>query len=243
MIPDLRLAIHLQSLDQRIAELEHEIAALPKHIAEIERQLDQHLRRLEADRSALSGNQKERKKLEGDVQVQEQKISKLKDQMLDAKTNEQYRAFMKEIEYCEAEVRKAEDRILDMMGESEPLEKNVKAAEVALKAEQAQVDGEKREVEQRTGEDKKALEVLQAERKSVVEGITPGVYADYQRIRKARGGIAVAEAVDGRCSCCHMALRLQYYQDLKKNDQVMPCESCRRILYYTPPVELEALTS
>ena len=243
MHPDLTLVVRLQVIDNRITELEQEISALPKHVREIERKLDSHKRKLEADRAALTANQSDRKRFEQEVQVHQQKISKLKDQMLDAKTNEQYRAFMKEIEYCEAEVRKAEDRILDMMGESEPLEKNVKAAEVALKAEQAQVDGEKREVEQRTGEDKKALEVLQAERRSVVEGITPGVYADYQRIRKARGGIAVAEAVDGRCSCCHMALRLQYYQDLKKNDQVMPCESCRRILYYTPPVELEAFTS
>jgi hypothetical protein len=243
MHPDLTLVVRLQVIDNRITELEQEISALPKHVREIERKLDSHKRKLEADRAALTANQSDRKRFEQEVQVHQQKISKLKDQMLDAKTNEQYRAFMKEIEYCEAEVRKAEDRILDMMGESEPLEKNVKAAEVALKAEQAQVDGEKREVEQRTGEDKKALEVLQAERKSVVEGITPGVYADYQRIRKARGGIAVAEAVDGRCSCCHMALRLQYYQDLKKNDQVMPCESCRRILYCTPPVELEAVTS
>ena len=130
MIPDLLLAIHLQSLDQGIAELEREIAALPKHIAEIERQLDQHLRRLEADRSALSGNQKERKKLESDVQLEEQKISKLKDQMLQAKTNEVYRAFQHEIEFCEKEIRKFEDRILDLMSESEALEKNVRAAEV-----------------------------------------------------------------------------------------------------------------
>lgn len=243
MHPDLTLVVRLQVIDNRITELEQEISALPKHVREIEKKLDSHKRKLEADRAALTANQSDRKRFEQEVQVHQQKISKLKDQMLDAKTNEQYRAFMKEIEYCEAEVRKAEDRILDLMGESEPLEKNVKAAEIALKAEQAQVDGEKREAEQRTGEDKKALEVLQTERKSVVEGVTPGVYADYQRIRKARGGIAVAEAVDGHCSCCHMALRLQYYQDLKKNDQVMPCESCRRILYCTPPVELEAVTS
>ena len=38
----------------------------------------------------LAANQKERKKCESDIPVQEQKISKLKDQMLSAKTNEQY---------------------------------------------------------------------------------------------------------------------------------------------------------
>jgi len=45
----------------------------------------------------------------------EQKISKLKGQMVEAKTNEQYRAFQSEIDFCQAEIRKLEDRILDLM--------------------------------------------------------------------------------------------------------------------------------
>ena len=105
---------------------------MPVHIAEIEKKLVSHERKLEADRAALSANQKERKKCEGDIQMQEQKISKLKDQMLQAKTNDQYRAFQNEIDFCQNEIRKFEDRILELMGESEPLDKNVKAAEVAL---------------------------------------------------------------------------------------------------------------
>src|ERR1041384_728435 len=143
MLPDLKLAIRLQEIDKRLAELVREIAALPKHIAEIEKRLGSHERKLEADRAALTGNQKERKKCEGDIQIQEQKITKLKDQMLQAKTNDVYRAFQNEIEFCQKEIRKAEDRILELMGESEPLDKNVKAAEVSLKGEKAQVEAEK----------------------------------------------------------------------------------------------------
>ena len=137
------MAIRLQEIDNRLGDLAREIATLPKHIAEIEKKLTSHERKLEADRAALSANQKERKKCEGDIQMQEQKISKLKDQMLQAKTNEQYRAFQNEIDFCQKEIRKSEDRILELMGESEPLEKNVKAAEVSLKAERTQVESEK----------------------------------------------------------------------------------------------------
>src|SRR2546428_11934644 len=122
MHPDNHLVIQLQSLDQQITVLEKEVAALPKHIAVIEKTLESHQRRLEADRAALTANQKDRKKLEGDIQMHEQKISKLKDQMLGAKTNEQYKAFQHEIEYLEKEIRTAEDRILELMSESEPLD-------------------------------------------------------------------------------------------------------------------------
>src|ERR1700682_4402173 len=150
MHPDTRLVSQLPAIDLRMAELEKEVAALPKHIAVIEKTLESHQRRLEADRAALTANQKDRKKLEGDVQIHQQKISKLKDQMLGAKTNEQYRAFQHEIEYIEKEIRTAEDRILEVLTESEPLDVNVKKADVALKEEKQLVDAEKVKARDRT---------------------------------------------------------------------------------------------
>src|SRR5258706_15288561 len=242
MLPDIERVVRLQDLDSRAAELSREISALPKHVAEIETKLDSHQRKLEADRAALVANQKERKRLEGEIQLQEQKISKLKDQTLSAKTNEQYRAFQHEIEFCEKEIRQAEDRILELMGESEPLERNVKTAEGALKQEKAQVEGEKQEARERTAGDQRELDQLQAERKSIATQISPAVLSAYERVRKLRHGIALAEAVDGRCSQCHMSLRLQFFQDLKRGEQVMHCESCNRILYYNPPESFEHLT-
>src|SRR5215472_11541371 len=113
MHPDTHLVIQLQNIDQKMAALEKEVAALPRHIAAIEKTLDSHIRRLDADKAAQSANQKDRKKLEGDIQMHEQKISKLKDQMLGAKNNEQYRAFQHEIDFIQKEISKAEDRILE----------------------------------------------------------------------------------------------------------------------------------
>src|ERR1039458_7963241 len=114
MLPDLKLVIRLQEIDYRLSALSKEISALPKHIAEIEKKLVAHERKLDADRAALAANQKERKKCETDIQAQDQKISKLKDQTLSAKTNDQYRAFQNEIEYCQKEIRRLEDRILHL---------------------------------------------------------------------------------------------------------------------------------
>ncbi len=241
MLPDLKLVIRLQEIDNRLADLAREITALPKHIAEIEKKLVSHERKLEADRAALAANQKERKQCEGEIQVQEQKISKLKDQMLQAKTNEQYRAFQNEIDFCQKEIRKLEDRILELMGESEPLDVNVKAADVALKAEKAQVALESEQARARTADDEKASRELGKERAEIVSAVTPAVYQRYTRVCRARKGIGIAEALDGRCNACHLAMRPQFFQDLKRGTEVMACESCLRILYYNPPVSVEDL--
>lgn len=239
MTGEMEQVTRLQSLDLRIGELEREIATLPKHIAQIEKALDSHNRRLEADRAALTANQKERKRLEDDAKVEAQKISKLKEQMLSAKTNEQYRAFQHEIEFCEQSIRKSEDRILDLMSEAEPLDGNVKKAEAALKDEKQQVEAEKARARERTAADQKQLEQQQTERKTLVAAIKPPTYSTYERIRRKWHGSAVAEVVEGRCSSCQIMLRPQFFQDLRHSEHLMQCESCGRILFYNPPVSFE----
>lgn len=239
MHPDVRLVIQLQDFDQKIAALEKEVAQLPRHIAAIERALDSHQRKLEADKAALAANQKDRKKLEGDIEVQQQKISKLRDQMLGAKTNEQYRAFQHEIEYAENEIRKAEDRILELMGESEPLSVNVKNAEAALKQEQQQVEAEKKQARERTAADQAELQKVRAQRKEALAKLPRATTTAYERIRRKWHGTVVAEAVDGHCSACQIVLRPQFLQDLRRGEALMFCESCGRMLYYNPPVSFE----
>lgn len=241
MLDDIKHAIRLQNLDDRIAVLTREIADLPKHVAAIEKKLDGHQKRLDADRAALVANQKERKRLEDEIKAQDQKISKLKGQMMDAKNNEQYHAFQHEIAFCQTEIGRHEDKILELMGESEPLEKNVKAAELDLAKEKKDVDAEKAVAVKRTAADKQEIATLMAERGTIVPLMTPKVASEYERIRKGRAGVAIAEAVNGRCSKCHITLRPQFVQELKKGDAIMVCESCKRMLFYNPPQSFEDL--
>lgn len=236
----MEAVVRLQSLDGRASELRKEIDALPRHVAEIERKLDAHIRQLEADRAALAANQKQRKLLEDDVKVQEQKISKLRDQMLQAKTNEQYRAFQNEISYCGTAIRKAEDQILDLMAAAEPLEKAVKESEKSLAEEKKSVEAEKEHARKRTAEDQEALAKVLNERKRLAETLDERLLAQYERSKKRWGGTAISDATSGRCAECQILLRPQHYQDLKRGEKILTCESCGRILYYNPPVDIAA---
>ncbi len=241
MHSDAKAAIRLQEVDNQAAELSKQVSALPKHIAEIEKKLAGHERRVEVDKAALVANAKERKRLEGEIQIQQQKISKLREQMLSAKNNDQYKSFQYEVDYCVGEVRKHEDRILELMSESEPLDKNVKVAEQALSEEKKHVETEKAQARQKTAVDEKKLAELRARRAAAAAEISPDVLKEYERLRKARRGIAVAEVGDGRCAACHISVRPQFMQELRRGDKVMFCESCGRILIYNPPQSVEEL--
>jgi len=244
MLPDIDRAIRLQILDDRAAQLTKEIAAVPRHIAEVEKKLESHQRRLENDRAALAANQKDRKRFDAEILASDQKISKLKTQTMEAKTNDQYKAFQHEIEFCQQEIRAHEDRILELMTESEPLDKAVKAAEAALASERKQADEEKAKARERTAADRKEIEGLTQERTKILSEMDdPKIGSEYERIRKGRAGVAIAEVVQGRCSKCNMLLRPQFLQEIKRGDAVMICESCKRMLYWNPPRSVDDLAA
>jgi len=155
------------------------------------------------------------------------------------KTNEQYRAFQHGIEYAQTEIRKAEDRILELMSESETLDAAVKKAEAALKDEKQLVEAEKSRARESTAADQAQLQQLQGERAEAAAKLPKPTLTEYERIRKKWHGVVIAEATTGRCAACQIVLRPQYLQDLKKGEQLMTCESCGRFLFYNPPVRVE----
>jgi len=235
--PDLKTAIELQQVDQRVVELDSQIAALPAEIKSLESQLSDFLHAHEERKRRLAANQRERKEMEGEIQTIQTRISKHKDQLYQVKTNDQYKAMLKEIEGEESEIRKIEDRILEEMVEAEELQKRVAEAAARLEGEKARVAGEVRVLEAA----KQAAETeclgLRAHRQELAAALSGEVLELYERVRKGRNGLAVAEVRNGFCTGCHVMLRPQRYNDVRRNEAILACESCQRILYYVEPAE------
>lgn len=235
MNPSLRILIDLQKLDSTIRSLENEIQTLPRKIAAIESQLTEHIAKVEADKNRVAENQRGRRKREGDIAAAREKISKLRGQMLEVKTNEQYKAFVHEIEFHEQSIRKLEDEILSEMIESESLEKQLRQAEQSLAQERKKVQQESRAAEEVKQKDEESLKAVRAQRDEARTGLDPDVYFGYERIYGARKGTAVAEVIQETCGACHVRLRPQAFNDVQTNEAILNCESCGCILYFVPP--------
>ena len=80
------------------------------------------------------------------------------------------------------------------------------------------------------------LEQATAERAQVAASVSPESLALFERVSKHRKGLAMSEAREGLCTQCHVRLRPQVYNELRRNESVMQCESCSRILYFVAPV-------
>jgi predicted nucleic acid-binding Zn-ribbon protein len=145
MLPDVESLLQLQVADREILRLKEEIAALPRRVAAIEQRLAGTKAVLENAKIAVKTDEAARRKYETTIQDLQQKISKYRDQSLEVKTNEQYKALMHEVQFAEHDIRANEDKILELMVNAEIREKDVKAAEAELKGEMAEIEKEKTE--------------------------------------------------------------------------------------------------
>lgn len=236
MNSDLEKLKTLDEVDREIQRLNEEVAALPVRVAAIEAKLAGIKAEIEAHQAGIKQSESARRKLESDIQAQQQKISKYRDQSLDVKTNEQYKALMHEIGFAEAEIRLCEDNILERMVEAEGHEAALRTSQAEFRAQEAAAQKEKAEAHSRTQQDQKELAEWSAKRESLRGGITPEVLAHYDRVRPARK-TALAEARDQKCSACNVVLRPQTYDEVRSNQHIIVCDSCQRFLYYDPAHE------
>jgi hypothetical protein len=238
MLPDIEKLLELQTADKEIRRLQDEVAALPKRVAVIEQKLAGTKAQLERAQAAAKGDEANRKKFEANIKDLQGKISKYRDQSLDVKTNEQYKALLHEIEFAETEIRLNEDRILEVMVNVDARDKEVKAAEAELKAETAEIEKEKEDARRVTAEDQKKLSEWNAKRDSLRRGISEDVLRQYERVAKFRG-TGLAEVRDQKCMGCQVMLRPQTYNEVRNGEKVMVCESCSRVYYFNPANEVK----
>jgi len=157
---DLKNLIRLQSIDISILEIQERINVFPGISKALDEKLSAAVSALDAAREKSRTDTTARKKLEGEVTAFEAKISKYREQMLSVKTNEEYKAFQKEIEHAQEGIRGVEDKILTLMMAAENVQAEIKAAEARLKEDQQMVNQERKALELEHQKDVTALEVI-----------------------------------------------------------------------------------
>ena len=236
MSPDLQRLIELQRLESSIAGANSRIATHPQQLAEIDARLAAGTRALEDAKQRLKDSQEARRTLEKDAAVFQGRLTKFKDQLSAVKTNREYQAMQHEIATAQQELGAVEEKVLERMMEGDALTAEIKTVEMALAAQQKEVDAEKKALAAELSSTEAALKDTTAARNALITEIPKQLVALFEQVSKARKGVAICTATrEGLCSVCHVRLRPPVFQQVRHNDSIVQCEVCHRILYYVPP--------
>lgn len=235
MLPDLEYLIHLQDLDSAAERCRKRIADIPAIQQSLEARSAARAADVQAVKERIAATGATRREIEKEVAAVQTRLSKYKDQLMAVKTNKEYTAMQHEIATAESVVRSHEDRLLDLMEISEKETSDLKAAEAAMKSEQAEIAKQQQALDSEKGTQEAELQRLSAERQQVAAKVSREAMAIYTRVAHGRRGVALAEARDGLCVVCHVRMRPQVFNEVRRNDGLHQCESCTRILYFVPP--------
>lgn len=232
MNADLERLIELQKLDSAAHDAERTLATEPERLKGIEAKLEAVKAKVAAAKDGVTENQNARRGLEKELAVHQGRLSKFREQAMAVKTNQEYHAIQHEITFAQTEIKKLEDGMLELMMSADELTAAVKAADAALVAEQKVADAEKKALIAEHDTMRTALERLKGERAGLVSALTPQVLSTFETVSRRRQGVAMALAKDGICTICHVRLRPQVFNTVLRNDQIVQCDSCNRILYF-----------
>jgi uncharacterized protein len=230
----LQTLIELQALDTRIAGLEAEAARLPQEIAAIRAAADDARKAVEDARARLDVTRKDTRAKEKDLEVTQGKRVKSEARLYEVKTNVEYSAVLTEIETIKQEKAAVEDEILTLMERQDRIAGEIKEAEARLTASLARCDTEETALRVKLAEVEGQLAHARSDRSGLSRDVSPAVLGDYEKILRARGGLAIAPVMKpDLCSGCRMLVRPQRLQELKQQNSLIACESCGRYLYWS----------
>ena len=235
MLPALNSLLALQTVESRAEDARRRIADAPVRIQALDAQLADATAALEQARTALAASQAARRENEKDAAAAQQKVSKYKEQLMQAKDNKQFHALQHEIATFSEEVQRVEGLVLERMLEGDELGAALKAAEAKVAADKKRIAAEKSALENEAAALSASLTALQGERAELVKTIEPRLLATFETVLKGRKGLAMAKAVDGLCEACRVRIRPHLYNQIRSGTEIIQCESCVRILYYVPP--------
>lgn len=233
MDDQIAILIELRQLDDKLHDVRRLLDA---------RQADLQRRRLEADlvretlaqeTARLEGAAKRKREAEREVQGSRDAKKKFETQLQGVKTNVEYQALLKEISAMEAKARGWEDVILETM----ELEEGTQQIAGRLKAELAEKDRiateEGAQVASETTEARAQEAQLEARRSELIASLAAPARGRYERLRAVKGETAIVAVIHGSCGGCHYNLPPQTVNEVRRNERLILCEGCGRILVWT----------
>lgn len=232
MNEQLSLLIELQEIDGRIRARRKEQGAVPQQLAALDQRALENTAGLERTREALANAQKTKRDRDRDLEEGGRKVEKLKARTSEIKTNKEYQALLKEIEAAEQESKAVEDDILKLMESIDAAAAEIKNAEQRAATENAEIAEERKKLEADMTVLSEALTAEERTRSELAGRIEAPLLSQYQQRYESLVGRVVVEARSEACSGCFMSIPPQLFVNVKKNEAILSCPHCHRMLYY-----------
>ena len=226
--------ILLQDVDNKLFEIEKLLGDLPSKVSDLSNEENEVKSSLKFKEEDLMNTSVSINSNETLVQATSQKISALKDKLVDGSinTNKEYDAMMETIDFEKNLLNDKENELIDLMSKKEVLSKEIEEDKAALDGIIDELKSKKEDLNKKMEEVSEEKNALQSERSDIVKDIAEDTLDKYTQIYKARKGVACSEILDNNCEGCGAYIPPQIVNEALAKD-IVNCGTCSRFLFKT----------
>ncbi|MDP8253049.1 MAG: C4-type zinc ribbon domain-containing protein [Candidatus Kaelpia aquatica] len=227
----IELLKELQGYDLELRDLNFRKEDMPKKLQDFRFGLDQKKEDIDRVEEEVKDLQIKIKDKELELQTAEGGIQKFQQQLLQIKTNKEYKALLSEIEGKKADNSCIEDEILKLMDSMDEIGLSLNKEKDELKKLEGEFQQEEDKVKQDMAVVEQEIKSQKTERGKIAQKVDPETLSIYERLIESKDGLAIVPVIDGACGGCHLSLRPQTINEIKRADGIITCERCSRIFY------------
>ena len=235
MLPELATLREVQGFDIRLGAYDRELAQIPGTLESIDGEIETAGSHVRAVDEELKETGAERRHAETELEEAEANLDKYEDQLLGARTNDEYKGMQQQIASTKTRIGTVEDRILELMEKADELEEKLADGKRTFRDRSTVLEVKKTEIRSHARQQEGKRDQLRKRRAEAFTGLSEAIASRYERIRGARQGIAVAPVRAERCIGCNVRLRPQLLEEMHVGHSILACENCARILFLEQP--------
>ncbi len=232
--------VELQDIDSRFDELQLQKGDLPMMIEQAEEDHQEKLNTKKELEEKIDKGEADRRMFQMEIEASKEKLKEYENQLYKVQTNKEYDAISLEIDTKKMEISELENKILQSLEEEEEAKNTIEELNTEITKLEEQLTEYKRELEDIIQHTKQEEERLGKEREKITNELERRNLRQYDRIRKAKGGLAVVPVKKGSCGGCFSSIPPQKMVEIHDMNRLFTCEHCGRILVWTDElVEVE----
>lgn len=232
MTRQLQLLWQLQKVEGEIEKAQEDKIAYPLELERLEYQLTSLEEKKEEEKRRIEELERQRSKKEGELELESERIKRSQVRLLEIKTNKEYQALLKEIDWAKEINSQREEEIIKILEEIDQLKDSYESLKEKAATNKEEIEAEIENIREQMVQVEKDIAQGQETKEEIIKELDPQLLKRYTSLKEKRGGIGIVLVKRGVCLGCYVNIPPQMYNEVQKNREIILCPSCNRILYW-----------
>jgi uncharacterized protein len=233
----IEVLANLQLVDQSLRTKSLAVAEGEGRVAALEEAVRGQTAAANAAREEVAGLTARQRDLESRLTAAETKMKDRRMRITRIRNDKELGLAKREVELLKEETSTLETELVAVMEQAEAAAAKLQGLETELARLTGERDAEANELREKIERLSGEMERERATRTELIETVDGDLRRKYEMIFSRRGGLAVVEVRGGICLGCRMRVPPQLFNEIQRNEHVILCPSCQRMLFWRADAE------